>query len=191
MGYDAGITLSRKNLEEDAMKVQVALAALLLGAINMLAQAAPHQQVDPAKAADIRRLLELTGTKKLMEQMMNTAGDQLKSSFAKALPQNERSQKIVEAFLQKFQARFNSEMLAEQVIPIYDKYLSAEDIKGLIQFYASPLGQRMVTALPQIARESQSAGYQLGQKVARQVLQEVQEEYPELKPGQKLAPSNP
>lgn len=173
------------------MKVQAALAALLLGAINVLAQAAPQQQVDPAKAADIRRLLELTGTKRLMEQMMNTASDQLKSSFAKALPQNERSQKIVESFLQKFHARFNSEMLAEQVIPIYDKHLSAEDIKGLIQFYESPLGQRMVAALPQIARESQSAGYQLGQKVARQVLQEMQEEYPELKPGQKPAPSNP
>jgi hypothetical protein len=46
-------------------------------------------------------------------------------------------------------------------------------------------------ALPQVARETQLAGAQLGQKIAQEVIEEMQEEYPELKQGQKTPPANP
>ncbi len=183
------------------MKIRAALASLLLAALATLAQAAPQQatpaqttpqqKVDPAKEADIRRLLELTGSKKLVEQMVSISIDQFRSNLSRALPQSEHSQKIMETFLQRFQGKFNAEQLAELSIPIYDKYLSAEDIKGLIQFYESPLGQRMVKVLPQITRDSQLAGAQLGQRIAREVFQELQEQYPELKQEQKPGPGNP
>jgi hypothetical protein len=173
------------------MKIRALVATLLLTAVAGLAQTSPQQKVDPAKAADIRHLLDLVGTKKLAEQMLSLSLEQLKSSLSKALPQNERSQKIMDGFLQKFQARFTGELLADHVIPIYDTYLSAEDIKGLIQFYESSLGQRVVKVLPQIARESQVTGAQLGQRIAQDVLQELQQEYPELRQGQKPGPGNP
>lgn len=176
------------------MKTRIALGWLLLGSVAALAQtaprqttpaqAAPQQRVDPVKEADIRHLLEVTGAKKLTEQSMSLIMEQIKPALQRQLPQVERAQTIMDTFLRKFQAKFNYRAISEQMVPIYDKYLSAEDIKGLIQFYESPLGQRAVQALPQIARESQMAGYQLGQKIAREVLVELQEEYPELKqPG--------
>ncbi len=183
------------------MKIRAAVASLLLGALATLAQAAPQQatpaqaapqqKVDPAKEADIRRLFEVMGAKKLAEQAVALMMEQINPSLQRALPQNERGQKFMETFLQKFQMKFNVNRLMEQVIPIYDKYLSAEDIKGLIQFYESPLGQRMVKVLPQITRESQLAGAQLGQRIAREVFQELQEQYPELKQEQKPGPGNP
>ena len=55
----------------------------------------------------------------------------------------------------------------------------------------SSLGQRLVKALPQIAQESPSAGFQFGQKVVQEVLHEMQQEYPDLLQGPKPAPSHP
>jgi len=182
------------------MKTRIVLGWLLLSSAAALAQAAPQQttpaqaapqqKVDPAKEADIRRLLEVTGAKKLTEQVVAVMMEQIKPSLQKAFPQNERGQKFVETFLQKFQTKFNVDRLVELAVPIYDKYLSAEDIKGLIQFYETPLGQRAVKAMPQISRESQAVGFQLGQRIAREVSREMEEEYPELKQRQQPGPGN-
>jgi len=71
------------------------------------------------------------------------------------------------------------------VVPIYDKYLSNEVVKGLLDYYNSPLGQRMLKALPEVARESQAAGFELGQKAARETLDELKADYPDFVSGMK------
>lgn len=172
------------------MKLRVVVVFLLWSLLPALAQAPPQQKVDPAKEADIRHLLDLVGAKKLMEQTVTVSLEQLKQTLLLALPKSDRTQKIAESFIQRFQKKFTAEGLTDLVIPIYDKYLSEEDIKGLIQFYSSPLGQRAAKVLPEITREAQIAGAQMGEKVAQAVLQEMQEEYPELKQLQR-SPSNP
>ena len=78
--------------------------------------------------------------------------------------------------------------VADAVIPIYARHFSTDDIQGLIQFYESPLGQRVVKTMPQVTQESESAGIQLDQKAAIKVLRGMQDEYPELK--QMLPPEN-
>ncbi len=171
------------------MKVRLILGVSLLALLPAPAQAAPQQKVDPAKEADIRRLMELTGAKKLIEQSVALGVEQLRATFAKSLPPGERSQKLTDTFLQRFQKRLNAQKMIELTIPIYDKHFSAEDLKALIQFYETPLGQRLVKVLPEIAKESQAAGFELGQKVAAEVLQEMQEEFPELKQGENPPPN--
>jgi len=94
-------------------------------------------------------------------------------------PDNPRAKQFVEAFAARFQKRFDSKSLNEQIIPIYDKYLSTEDLKGLLDYYRSPLGQRMLKALPDVARESQAAGYALGQKAAQDTMEELKADFPE------------
>ena len=69
------------------------------------------------------------------------------------------------------------------MIPIYDKHLSAEDLKELLAYYQSPFGQRMLKVLPEVARESQVAGFTLGQKAAQEAMEELKGEYPEFVPN--------
>jgi hypothetical protein len=66
-------------------------------------------------------------------------------------------------------------------IPVYEHYFSMEDIQGLIKFYESPLGQRVVKSLPDVVQRTQQAGLQLDQKAALDVLRSMSTEYPELK----------
>jgi hypothetical protein len=137
----------------------------------------------PAKEADIRALMQLTGTADLGEDMRKTATEQLRVNFTKAYPATEKTRQFTEAFLAGFQKRFDPKTLTEQIIPLYEKYLTAEDVKGLLQFYRSPLGERSLKFIPQIFQEAQAVGFELGQKAARESLQELQAQYPDYMPG--------
>lgn len=169
------------------MKSLIAAAGIFLGALLVLAQGtSPAQQtIDPAKEADIRALIELTGGKDMVDDAAASAAEQFRAKFQQTLPDNDRAQKFTEAFLERYKARFNSDELLEQIVRIYDKHFSAEDVKELLKFYGSPLGQRVAEAMPQIARESQAAGQALSQRVSRDVHQELKNEFPELMPARR------
>jgi hypothetical protein len=140
-------------------------------------------KVDPAKEADIRKLLEISGSAKLSEEMVASSSEQLKTNILKSLQPNDQTQKIVDSFLRRYKAKFTTDQLNALIIPIYDKYLTDDDIKALIEFYQTPLGQRAVKALPLIGREAQAAAFEFNQSVVQQVVKEVQDEFPQLKQG--------
>jgi len=61
------------------------------------------------------------------------------------------------------------------VVPIYDKHFSHEDVKELIKFYQSPIGQKLVREQPGIVTESMAAGQKWGQHIAADVLKRLRE----------------
>jgi hypothetical protein len=135
--------------------------------------------IDPAKEADIRKLTNLTGANSLGEQLMAAGMEQFRASVLDSQPDNPRAKQFVDAFAAGFQKHFDAKTLSEAEIPIYDKYLSAEDLKGLLEYYSSPAGRRMLQVLPQIAQESQATGFALGQKAAQQTMDDLKADYPE------------
>ncbi len=118
-----------------------------------------------AKLADIRELVRLTGGgnmgKQFIEQMINS----MKTT----------SPNVPEQFWNDFVSEINVKELEDLNVPIYDKYLAHEDIKGLIVFYQSPLGQRFIGALPQIMQEAYMVGEKWGTDIADKVIQRMKE----------------
>ena len=155
------------------------------------ASAETSRSVDPSKEAVIRQLMDVTGAKALGEQLMKAGMEQFRASITESQPDNPRAKQFVDAFQTRFQKHFDPNALTEKVVPIYDKYLSEEDVKGLLDYYNSPLGQRMLKALPEVARESQAAGFALGQKAAQEALEELKSEYPDFVSGTKPDEKNP
>jgi uncharacterized protein len=147
--------------------------------------------IDPSKEANIRQLMELTGAKSLGDQLMKAGMDQFRASVTEAQPDNPRAKQFVEAFVSHFQKHFDPNTLNDKVIPIYDKYLTDEDVKGLLQYYGSPLGQRMLKALPEVAREAQVTGLALGQKAAQETLEDLKTDYPEFVSAMKAEEKSP
>ncbi len=147
--------------------------------------------VDPAKEDDIRALLEITGSAKLGEEMQKAFLEQVRASFAESLPQNERSKRFVDDYIDRFQKKFNPQALTELTIPIYDKHISADDLKGLLAFYRSPLGERTLKALPLVLRESRERGAALEQKAAQETMEELRTAYPEFVPDSNEEPKKP
>jgi hypothetical protein len=141
--------------------------------------AQPSGAIDPQKEARIRELMDLTGAKNLGQQLIDAGMEQFRSSVLDSQPDNPRAKQFVDAFVTRFQKHFDPTALTDRIIPIYDQYLTAEDLKGLLDYYRSPLGQRMLKALPDVARESQAAGYTLGQKAAQDTMEELKADFPE------------
>ena len=153
------------------MKVKrVALTLLLLAATCGVAAAQEAQDAKPRdftarviseeKRRDIQRLLELTKAADIGTQVIQQMMDSMRANFA--MPPSETREKVFKTFEEELTKEFSREKLMEAVLSIYDEHLSAEDVKGLIAFYESPLGQRTVNVLPSIARESYEEGARRG-----------------------------
>lgn len=140
---------------------------------------AAASKIDPAKEADIRRLLELTGTKGLVEQTMAEMTKSLKPTLANSLPPGDYRDKLIDLFFAKFMAKADTQSLLDLAIPSYDKNFTHEEIRGLIQFYQTPLGKKSIAVMPQLLAESQEKGRKWGEDLGRQCMIEVITEHPE------------
>jgi hypothetical protein len=152
---------------------------------------APIPKIDATKEAEIRQLMDVTGVNSLGEQLVNAGIAQFRANVTESQPDNPRAKQFVDAFAERFQKHFDPHSLTETVIPIYDKYLSNEDLKALLEYYKSPFGQRMLKVLPDVARDSQLAGYTLGQRAAEDAMKDLKAEYPEFIPDSKEEQKHP
>src|SRR6266487_3685107 len=118
------------------MRSGVCVSLLLLMPFFVTA-AQPGPTPSNPKEALIRDLLKTVGTTDLMEQMKH----QIFDSFRKMAPS------AGDDVWRELERRFDVNELTEKLVPIYDKYYSAEDLKGIVQFYRSPLGQRVLSTI--------------------------------------------
>lgn len=145
-----------------------------------LASDKPAEKLDPAKDAAIRHLMDITETSKMGDNINAGITRQVHDVMARAIPQDQVP-KFMEAFSQKFNAAAPSSAVTDAMVPVYAKHFSMEDIQGLVKFYESPLGMRVVKAMPQVNQELQQAGIMVDQKAAMSTLRGMSEEYPQLK----------
>ncbi|NJO01345.1 MAG: DUF2059 domain-containing protein [Bacteroidia bacterium] len=112
---------------------------------------------------DIAKLLELTGAKRTMMQSLDLMNENMKAM----MPAD------VLAKLQEEMRNSLDEVVAEIGV-IYRKHYTHEDIKGLIAFYQTPLGQKLLETTPIIHTESYQAGEQWGKKAYEKVINEME-----------------
>lgn len=117
--------------------------------------------MDPeaAKVADIRRLLALTGTREMVNQMKT----EMMSQFRQNAPTMPRE------MFDEMTSELKAEDLEEAMIPVYSKHFTGADIKQLIAFYESPFGRKVMREMPQIITESNEVGIRWGQGVITKV----------------------
>lgn len=163
----------------------VAIQGSAPAAVEASAQSAAKQAaavhssaIDPAKEADIRTLLDLVGSRDQVQESVNYSAEQYREKLLATVPNNEKNQVFVNAVITGYEKKFDVNQITEQLVSIYDKHYSAEEIKELLQFYGSPLGQRMAAEGPKISREIQAATRATATKAVKDALQEAKEENP-------------
>ncbi|MGA8222854.1 MAG: DUF2059 domain-containing protein [Candidatus Acidiferrales bacterium] len=144
------------------------------------AKATEAEKVDPAKEAAIRHLLEVTDASKMTDTVSNGITQQVHKVMSQAISPD-RLQKFMETFNQKFSVAAPSSAVTDAVVPLYARNFSMEDIQGLIKFFESPLGQRMVKTLPEVEQQAQVVGMRIDETAAIGVLRGMTDEYAELK----------
>lgn len=136
--------------------------------------------IDPAKEADIRSLMELVGARDLVQDGTNTAIEQSREKLLATVPNNDKGQAFVNAFAASYEKKFDVDSVTNQLVSVYDKHYTDDEIKGLLQFYGSPLGQKVASEMPKINKEIQAAIRTASTKAAKDALVEVKQENPEV-----------
>jgi len=173
------------------MKAVLALIVIYVGTFLVAIQGASNapveasepspakaRSIDPAKEADIRSLLELVGAQDAVEDAAGFATEPFREKVVETSANNDRAQAFVNNYLADFQRKFDAHAVHQELVGIYDRHFTDEEIKGLLEFYGSPLGQKVAAELPKINREVQSATRSASTEAARQAWQDLRAEHP-------------
>lgn len=119
---------------------------------------------ETTKREDIRRLLKITGTPELGLRIAERIVENIKRSHPD-VPD-------------KFWAEFEREMTKEEfigiIVPLYDEHFAHAEIKRLIEFFKTDVGQKYVDHLPDLSTKSMQAGRRWGQKLGQRIVDKLQ-----------------
>ncbi|MFZ0706749.1 MAG: DUF2059 domain-containing protein [Candidatus Korobacteraceae bacterium] len=141
----------------------------------------PSGRIDPQKAADIRRFMEVSGAAGRGLRMMQSLETTLRLSWERSLPPGEYRSKLIDLCLARFRSKATGDSLVTMVIPIYDQHFTDDEIKQLTAFYETPVGKKAIAESPQVVSESQEADKLWGQHLGTEAMSEVLAEHPDLK----------
>jgi uncharacterized protein len=117
---------------------------------NLIAQAAP-KQISAEKKLLLRELVEMTGSKKSYEQTQKIMAAQIQQQLSTLSGRSSDSD--ISKFLQELGEKFTYEQMLERVLyPTYDQYFTEADIKGMIAFYKTPTGEKVISVSPQLTQ---------------------------------------
>jgi hypothetical protein len=172
------------------MKAFLVLLAIYVGAFLIATQGAPQNgveasssghdattevRIDAGKRADIRSLMEVVGARDEMRQTTARQTEEFRDNLVSALPEQQRAQ-VVTTLVTDYQKKFHADTVSERIVTIYDKHFTDDEVKGLLQFYSSPLGRKFAVEMPKIAAEAQAANREEGTRTATEVVQQLREQ---------------
>ncbi|BDU20991.1 DUF2059 domain-containing protein [Dyella sp. GSA-30] len=138
---------------------------LSLGAGLALTLTAGQALAAQATEAKVRELMDAVGVGKMLSQM----NGQMAGVMQQTLPC------VPGSYWQGFIDANGTQQLIGRMVPIYQRHFTAEDVDGLLKFYRSPLGQKVITEMPATMAEGMQIGQQWGQERGRQMITELQQ----------------
>jgi len=183
---------------EEVMKAVFALILIYLGAFFVAIQgsspspaeaasqtasakqtpAANATAIDPVKEADIRALLELVGARDQIQDSMKATAEQYRQKLLLTVQNNDKGQAFVNSVISRYESNYNSDQVTDRLLVLYDKHYTDDEIKGLLQFYGSPLGQKVANEAPKIAHEIQETTRATASQAVKDALAQVKQENP-------------
>jgi hypothetical protein len=155
--------------------VLIGLSLLLV--VPSFGQAKP----DSEKMADIQKLIAITGGEKVQQAMTDQLVSSLSGIFIKAAGNDERAERILRRFSEILSEEFKKTSFSEIAVGLYDKYFTDDEVKGLIAFYETPIGQKSIQVLPALVQESTTLGMEKGRLAGSNAMSRLIVEFPELK----------
>ena len=154
------------------MKTLLSLAGLAL--IVLASGALRAAETDPGKRVLIERLLQQTGQsgasvgKQYADLFVREIGTLLKQANPKVNP------RVFDIMREEVGLAIEDELgghgtFMDTMYPVYDRHFTADDLRQLIAFNATPLGQKLLRVLPQVTQEGIAAGQAWGQTLSKKV----------------------
>ena len=143
------------------------LLPVLFGTLLFLPRPVTGQTLDDSFRSDIEKLLEVTGTSQMGTQITQLISSQFVAGLKKSQPSIpdralELAKQVLDAEMAK--AFTGPDNLTQQIVAIYAKYYTHEDVRGLLAFYSTDLGKKVIRLMPVVLQEAAAIGQQWAQK---------------------------
>jgi TonB family protein len=139
------------------------------------------EAIDPQLRADILRLIAATHLKETMRDYGKQMMEVMRPSIEDSLPETANRKEILHEVETKMQAALESQAATDQIIMIYAKYLTDDDVKGVVAFYESPAGQRFNSVSTQLEDDLSHTGEQFAMENLSTILKGLCASHPELR----------
>ena len=116
-----------------------------------------------SKRDDISKLLSISGTSEIADQMMGV----MMTQFQQLFPD------IPNMVWARLREKFDVNGLINACIPAYDRHLTHDEVRQLIAFYESPIGRRLVAVTPLINQETMVIGQRWGEQIGQDIVNEL------------------
>ena len=134
---------------------------------------ATSKSIDPEKTADLRSLLQYVGAKDQLQSVASESAAQYREKLGasvKNVADDSKRQELITVASGSFEKNFDQQRAMQQIAAIYDKHFTDEEIKGLLDFYSSPLGQKFAAESPKINKEIQAVQTSAASSATRESL---------------------
>jgi hypothetical protein len=123
----------------------------------LLVTPAVAEKINPAKRADIEKLIRITGPPDVTKQTSHFFIRQFSQTIKASRP--DLPAKTYQILSDEINKVVDEHMTArggflDRVVPIYAKHFNHGEIKGLLKFYQTDLGQKTIKVWPLILQES-------------------------------------
>ena len=148
------------------MKAKLIIVGLLAVTISTGVAIAEQkaESANAAKRADIKKMMDVTGSGKLGIQVMNQMVGMFKQGKTG----------IPDKFWEDVMAEVDPNELVEMCIPSYEKHFTHDEVNQLLAFYETPLGKKMIKTQPAIMQECMIAGQAWGRKLGEKVAKKLE-----------------
>ncbi len=137
-----------------------------IATLVMLALAGPGQALAAAPSGQqVRQLFDAMH----MSQMFGQMNAQMAGMMGKSVPC------VPASYWQSFIDASSTEQLLQQLVPIYQRHFTAKDVAGLLRFYKSPLGQKVITQMPVTMAEAMKVGQDWGRQRGETLIRALQQ----------------
>lgn len=82
---------------------------------------------------------------------------------------------VPDEFWQDFVANVEPDDLNRLVVPVYARHFTVDEMESMIEFYRTPVGQKLVSKLPAITAESMAVGRRWGMELGIQIARKLKE----------------
>lgn len=144
------------------------LAAMLLLA-NLLAGAALAQQPSATAIATAKELVELKGGGRMFDPVIQGVVEQTKGALLQTNPQLSKDLNDVSAQLRTEFGPRRDELLT-QAARFYALQFTEQELKDIVAFYKSPLGQKMLVQEPLVLDEAFNYVQQWAPRLGEEVM---------------------
>ena len=161
------------------------LAVVLLFSLCAFSQQAPTDA--QASREQILKLFEVMHIRQQMREMMEVMAKQQSALVRDAIKQrnpNVSDEQVthVSDYMVETMRDLPIDGMLDDMIPVYQKHLTAPDVEAMTAFYSSPTGQKLMQEMPAMTSEGMQAAYPRMQKQMEKVMQRVEERMKEKSP---------